>query len=90
MTVMVKVRQPNTIPYFWAMGRSRRPKAARMSVGEVMEVMVEKAWRSLSRSDSSVVVDDMVVCFGLVFGMRAKLWHCAVIVGGRRESGDGR
>ena len=63
MTVMVKVRQPKTIPYFCAMGRSRRPKAARMSLGEVMEDMVEKAWSSFSRSVSSgdgVLVDAMV------------------------------
>ena len=63
MTVIVKVRQPKTIPYFCAMGRSSRPKAARMSLGEVMEVMVEKAWSSLSRSLSSgggVLVDAMV------------------------------
>ena len=43
-----------------------------------MEVMVEKAWRSLSRSDSSVVVDAMVVCY-----------ECK-IYGIGREDGDRR
>jgi len=63
MTVIVKVRQPKTIPYFCATGRSSRPKAARMSLGLVIEVMVEKAWRIFSRSVSSggVVADAIVV-----------------------------
>lgn len=57
--MIVKVRQPKIIPYFWAGGMSRRPNAARMSLRLCMEVMWEKALRSLSRSDSSGV-DDMV------------------------------
>lgn len=65
MTVIVKVRQPKMIPYFWAAGMSRRPNAARMSVGEVMEVMWLKAlrsfWRSVSSEEGMVVVDAMVV-----------------------------
>lgn len=86
MTVMVKVRQPKTMPYFWARGMSRRPKAARMSVGELRDDMVEKAWRSLSRSESSpttgvAVVDAMV--------WMKKFYGIGIFRGNRKENEEG-
>lgn len=60
-TVRAKVRHPNMIPYFWAAGMSRRPKAERTSSKEPMEVMAPRDWRSLSRSERPSLLSGMVM-----------------------------
>ena len=49
------MRQPKSIPYFCAAGMSSRPKVARTSSKDPMEVMEERACLSLSRSDISLL-----------------------------------